>query len=882
MTLDIDLFRKDKDFDTIIQSEKKRFHKLESIKNLDRNELISKHEKLTKLKECYVSECECKETLSELENEIHSEIKQLESEIRNTLIGFGNILNSNVVISQDESENQLIKIWSPDGKNVEDKNPKYDCSHVDLLKKIGGVDYQAGVDVAGSRGYYLKGPAVFLEDAIINLCFEILMKKGYTPVSPPCFMKKDVMVEVAQLSQFDDELYKVFNQDKEDMYLIATSEQPLVALHRDECIKESELPIKYMGTSLCFRQEVGSHGRDTTGIFRVHQFSKIEQFCLTSSDKGESDKMFAELMENSEILYQKLNIPYKIVSIVSGELNLAASIKYDLEGYFPSSRNYRELVSCSNCTDYQSRSVRTCFQKNEACEFVHMLNSTMSATTRTICALLENNQTENGINIPKALSKFMPDDYKTFIPFVNNVCKPVAFKFTKSKRMSLGIEVFRNEEMLRVIKDSEVKRCHSVGLVDEILEIDEKWRCLRFDIDRFNRLKNSTSKIVGEKLKKKDMSGENTKLLCCEQYTKEDLGKYNVDCLKDLIKDIAQNSKNSKSLLEEMENRQEILLSKVGNIVSPVLPKDGVTEWISSRPINVEYKECHELFNILNGINVLSGQVVVGNGGYYLTGNMLVLERAIIKMCLAFMKKKEHVPIVPPCFIREEIISELRSDDDTLFKIYGKKTENPNDPECDIKYLNASLEQSTISLHRDEWITTNQFPIKYTPVSVCFNYCKENNRKNQYTQIEQLTMTSPFDDESNITFKEMLSNLIEFYKSLGIPHRIVTPPPTNLPIEASEYIILEAYYRSTKGYKEIAYLLNTTDYMSRSARIRYGVTKGMDKATSYVHIVYGKIFDSMNMLCAFLENNQTAEGIQIPEALKPFMPERFKTIPFIN
>jgi len=294
---------------------------------------------------------------------------------------------------------------------------------------IDGYDGERGALVAGSRGYFMKGPAVFLEQAIIQLALNILSDKDFEILYTPFFMRKEVMQEVAQLSQFDDELYKVVcKNDKpdessdEEKYLIATSEQAIAAFHRDEWLPAEILPIRYGGMSTCFRQEAGSHGRDTRGIFRVHQFEKIEQFCITSPHDNKSWEMFEEMIGNAEEFNKKLGIPYRIVNIVSGELNNAASKKFDLEAWFPGSGKFRELVSCSNCLEYQSRRLKIRYGQtkklNEASEYVHMLNATMCATTRTICAILENYQTDDGILIPEVLKPLMPKKYAEKIPFV--------------------------------------------------------------------------------------------------------------------------------------------------------------------------------------------------------------------------------------------------------------------------------------------------------------------------------------------------------------------------------------------------------------------------------------------------------------------------------
>ncbi|CAB3406122.1 unnamed protein product [Caenorhabditis bovis] len=339
------------------------------------------------------------------------------------LIQIGNLIHDSVVVSDNEDNNKVEATFG-------DITSRKKYSHVDLVVMVDGFDGERGTVVAGNRGYFLKGPLVFLEQAIIQLALQKLLKKGFTPLYTPFFMRKEVMQEVAQLSQFDEELYKVSGKGSEiagdqtidEKYLIATSEQPIAAYHRNEWIKESELPIKYAGVSTCFRQEVGSHGRDTRGIFRVHQFEKIEQFVLCSPNDNESWKLFEEMIGNAKEYYEELEIPYQIVNIVSGELNNAASKKFDLEAWFPGSGAFRELVSCSNCLDYQARRLRVRYGQTKKLDgevkFVHMLNSTMCATTRVICAILENNQTEEGINIPVALQQFMPEKYRTQIPFV--------------------------------------------------------------------------------------------------------------------------------------------------------------------------------------------------------------------------------------------------------------------------------------------------------------------------------------------------------------------------------------------------------------------------------------------------------------------------------
>jgi seryl-tRNA synthetase len=390
------------------------------------NGLIEKMDKLTidDLKSLQISQILTARATVE-ENIIKSKdrVEQLENDRNSKLALIGNLLHESVPISDNEDNNRVERTFG-------DIKSRKKYSHVDLVVMIDGFDGERGTAVAGGRGYFLKGALVFLEQACIQLALRILSKKDFTPLYTPFFMRKDVMQEVAQLNQFDDELYKVSGKSSEiagdeavdEKYLIATSEQPIAAFHRNEWLNPAELPIKYAGVSTCFRQEVGSHGRDTRGIFRVHQFEKVEQFVICSPLENESWAHFDEMIANAEEYCQALELPYHVVAIVSGELNNAAAKKLDLEAWFPASGAFRELVSCSNCLDYQARRLKVRYGQtkklNEDTPFVHMLNATMCATTRVLCAILENNQVEDGIIVPNALTEFMPEKYREKIPFV--------------------------------------------------------------------------------------------------------------------------------------------------------------------------------------------------------------------------------------------------------------------------------------------------------------------------------------------------------------------------------------------------------------------------------------------------------------------------------
>lgn len=265
----------------------------------------------------------------------------------------GNYVHDSVPVSNNEDNNGMIRDWKPQNVKVEKK----DClSHHEVLTRLDGYDPERGVKVVGHRGYCLTGYGLFLNLALINYGLEFLFNKGYKPNQPPFFMLREAMAKTAQLEDFDDQLYKVTEKEGEpstDKYLIATSEQPISALHEGEWLNEKELPIKYAGYSTNFRKEAGSHGKDAWGIFRVHQFEKIEQFIFCKPE--DSWGHFEQMITTSEEFYKSLKLPYRVVAIVSGALNNAAAKKYDLEAWFPFQGEYKELVSCSNCTDYQTR-----------------------------------------------------------------------------------------------------------------------------------------------------------------------------------------------------------------------------------------------------------------------------------------------------------------------------------------------------------------------------------------------------------------------------------------------------------------------------------------------------------------------------------------------
>lgn len=356
--------------------------------------------------------------------EFKPKVAEAEREMRLKAGTIGNIVGDKVPVSETEDDNLVTKTWHPDGPNGQFEKKDHFLSHHEVMYRLDLFDTERGAKISGHRGFFLTGDGVDLNQALINYGLDFLRKKEYKKIMTPFMMRKEHMAKTAQLDQFDEELYKVTG-DEDDKYLIATSEQPISAFHSNEWFDRpaEQLPIKYAGYSTCFRKEAGSHGKDTWGIFRVHQFEKIEQFCIT--DPASSWDMLDHMLANSEEFYQSLQIPYRVVAIVSSALNNAAAMKYDLEAWFPFQGEHKELVSCSNCTDYQSRRLEVrCGMKKQGDskkQYCHMLNGTLCATERALCCLVENWQTPDGLRIPPPLQPYMQG--RDFLPFVRDLPK---------------------------------------------------------------------------------------------------------------------------------------------------------------------------------------------------------------------------------------------------------------------------------------------------------------------------------------------------------------------------------------------------------------------------------------------------------------------------
>ncbi|KAK8806435.1 hypothetical protein WA588_003005, partial [Blastocystis sp. NMH] len=415
--------------DEVIALDEKWRKLVSSLDSINKEKrLVSKE--IGKKRKMGVDTTEETQKVAELSKQIAATQEQIADArtVRDKALGrIGNIISDTTPVAKDEKDNVEVAKWG----TPREMTREMFCHH-ELLWKIDGYEPERGVRVAGHRGYFLKGNAVLLNQAIIMYAMHWNNQRGFTTLQTPYFMNRDVMAGVAQLEDFDEELYHVEGEAGDEKYLIATSEQPICGYHMGEWLDEKDLPLKYTGFSTNFRKEAGAHGKDTWGIFRVHQFDKVEQFVICKPE--ESWDMHEYMIKNSCEFYESLGLPYHVVNIVSGALNNAAAKKYDLEGWFPGYNAYRELVSCSNCTDYQSRAMEIrCGTKkaNENKKYVHMLNSTLCALTRTLCCILENYQTPEGIQIPEKLLPYM--DGITLLPFTREL--PKSLLKTREERL---------------------------------------------------------------------------------------------------------------------------------------------------------------------------------------------------------------------------------------------------------------------------------------------------------------------------------------------------------------------------------------------------------------------------------------------------------------
>jgi seryl-tRNA synthetase len=325
------------------------------------------------------------------------EIKKLADK---AMSGISNLVHKDAPIGEEKDFKVIETVGKPRDFDAEGIKIK---DHVELGEELKLIDLERGAKVSGSRFYYLVGDGALLELALVNFAIDIAQNHGFTPVIPPALVKPAAMEGTGFLGQAAENVYRI---EQDDMYLVGTSEVPLAAMHMDEILNNKELPIKYAGYSPCYRREAGSHGKDTRGIFRVHWFDKVEMFIFSNNE--DADKMHAELLEIEKEILTKLELPFRIIDVATGDLGSSAARKFDCEAWIPSSNEYRELTSTSNCLEFQSRRLKIRTRIGDDTSYVSTLNGTLLAVTRTIVALLENHQQKDGsVYIPEAIRPYL-------------------------------------------------------------------------------------------------------------------------------------------------------------------------------------------------------------------------------------------------------------------------------------------------------------------------------------------------------------------------------------------------------------------------------------------------------------------------------------------
>lgn len=415
--LDINLIRKDPEtvkkdlrkrkdteklewIDDLLEKDKRKRDLKQEIDELrhKRNEVTNNISKLKKEGKDASEAIKEAKNLPEKIKELENEYSELDKKITYYLYRIPNITHESVPYGEDDNDNVEVRRWGkPKEFDFELKN------HGELIEEKNIGDFKRATKVAGRGFYYLKGNLALLNRALINFAVDFLTKKGYEFIEPPLMIKRDIIDGVIDYETFKE---MVYNVEEEDLHLIATSEHPLMGMYKDESLED--LPMKFVGYSQCFRKEIGSHGVDEKGLFRVHQFHKVEQLIISEPDK--SWDYFGELIQNSEEMFKELKLPYRVVNVCTGDLGVPPSKKYDLEIWMPRQNEYREACSCSNCTDYQTRRLNIKYGTPGTANnpLAHSLNNTAIATSRTLIAILENYQNKDGtVDVPDVLVPYM-------------------------------------------------------------------------------------------------------------------------------------------------------------------------------------------------------------------------------------------------------------------------------------------------------------------------------------------------------------------------------------------------------------------------------------------------------------------------------------------
>ena len=389
------------DIDLLLELDKKRREMIISTDDLRKK----KNDMSVKISEAKKTSNEIAPLIQEMQL-VSQELAKLEevqhkteSEYSKLALTIPNVLHKSVPCGDDSANKEIRKWGTVPQFNFEVKD------HIDISENLNLLELERAAKTAGARFYYLMGDLVKLNQSLIQFGLDFLSEKEYTMSQPPYMINRKAMEGAVILDDFEDVIYKIEDQD---LYLIGTSEHAMVSMFADEILDGNSLPARYAAISPCFRKEAGAHGKDQKGIFRVHQFEKIEQFVFSKPEDSwnEHENMIAI----TEEFFQKLEIPHKVVLLSSGDMGKISAKTYDLEVWMAGQNAYREVVSCSNCLDYQSRRLKIRFRDktNEETQYAHTLNSTLVATERTMVAIIENFQTKDGhVNIPNVLQKYM-------------------------------------------------------------------------------------------------------------------------------------------------------------------------------------------------------------------------------------------------------------------------------------------------------------------------------------------------------------------------------------------------------------------------------------------------------------------------------------------
>ena len=393
------------DFDNMIELDKKRRDLIKETDELrkKRNQMSISIAKAKKSNEDISTLLNDMEKISKDLDDLEQSQKSIQSSYTTLAFSIPNMIHESVPIGPDEYSNLEIRKWGA--------IPNFDFDvkgHEEIAEKLDLLDIQRASKTAGARFYYLKGDLVKLAYALTAFASEFLSEKGYKLIQPPYMINRKSMEGAVIADDFEDVIYKIHN---EDLYLIGTSEHAIASMYLDEILDGKSLPDRFGSISPCFRKEAGAHGKDQKGIFRVHQFEKFEQFVFTKPE--DSDNEQEKMITNSEEFFQKLGIPHRVILLSSGDMGKVSSKTYDIEAWMPGQNSYREICSISNCLDYQSRRLKIRYRDktNEETEYIHTLNGTLVAVERTIVAIIENFQTNDGhIKVPDVLQKYLGKD----------------------------------------------------------------------------------------------------------------------------------------------------------------------------------------------------------------------------------------------------------------------------------------------------------------------------------------------------------------------------------------------------------------------------------------------------------------------------------------